>query len=159
MNSFKKDYKRYKVLRWVTCMENAKYSETVCFACFQISGWIAEQTFLTPFSSHFSLPSQIKEWWNYRADRWCHKVNACKIIRSNLPEIMQLKVLLWFINMYSIKNIAALKPRDIQQYSSIHRCPNGAVFESTQLFGWQRHTHDINVIFHFAPSRVAMCEH
>ena len=43
----------------------------------------------------FSLPPRIKQWWNYRADRCCDKINACKIIRSNLPSIL-----------YTLKNYA-----------------------------------------------------
>ena len=31
-------------------MENAKYSAKICLAWFQIQWWIAEQTFLIPFS-------------------------------------------------------------------------------------------------------------
>ena len=43
------------------------------------------------FGSHLSLPSRIKEWRNYKADRCCHIINTCKIIKSDLQPLFHSK--------------------------------------------------------------------
>ena len=45
--------------------------------------------------SNCSIPSRSKERWNYRADRRCHKINACNSSKNNLPSIL-----------YTTRNIA-----------------------------------------------------
>ena len=72
----------------------------------------------------FSLPSRNKKWWNYKADRRCHKISACKVFRSNPPSIL-----------YTTRNIAVPNSRDIRQFSSSQRRVNGTGFASTSLFG------------------------
>ena len=57
----------------------------------------------------------------------------------------------------TIKNIAVPNSHDSQEISSSQWRANGARFVSTPLFGWQCHSCDLNIIFHFAPRGVASC--
>ena len=54
------------------------------------------------------------------ADRRCHNINACKLIRSNIPSIV-----------YTVKNTAVPNSWDIQQFSSSQRRANGTRILST----------------------------